>query len=521
MNYSAILVFVIFVAATLGITYRASSRTRSSSDFFTAGGGITGTQNGLAIVGDYMSAATLMGISSLAFFNGFDGLVYAICVFIGWPMIMFQMAERLRNLGRYTMSDIISYRLDETPMRIFSATSSLIVVLFYMIVQMVGAGQLIQLLLGIDYTFAVIAVGLLMMVYVIFGGMIATTWVQIIKAILMVGTGTIMAFMVWRMFDYSITNIVTQAVENHPAGRDALGPWKLMSDPINGLSLAIALIFGIGGLPHILMRFFTVPDAKAARKSVFIATGIMVFFFTVICFLGLGALAILPMNPEYYVNGEVGGNIIGGSNMPIMHLATALGGNFLFGVLAAVSFSTILAVVSGLTLAGASAIAHDLYAKVIHKGPVSPSRAMAVNRGASLSIGILAIGLGLLFRDQNVAFLVGLAFAIAASANFPVLILSITWSKLTTRGALAGGLTGLGISVVLVFLSPAVWVKVLGFTQAPYPYDFPTLFSLPAAFAVAIIVSLTDRSPRAAIDRAGFAKQEIQAETGISDVTAG
>lgn len=516
MNYSAILVFVIFVVATLGITYRASARTRSSSDFFTAGGGITGTQNGLAIVGDYMSAATLMGISSLAFFNGFDGLIYAMCVFIGWPMIMFQMAERLRNLGRYTMSDIISYRLAETPMRIFSATSSLIVVLFYMIVQMVGAGQLIQLLLGIDYTYAVICVGLLMMVYVIFGGMIATTWVQIIKAFLMVGTGTIMAFLVWKSFDFSISRIVTQAIENHPAGTDILGPWKMMADPINGLSLALALIFGIGGLPHILMRFFTVPDAKAARKSVFIATGIMVFFFTVICFLGLGALAILPSHPEYYVNGQVGGDIVGGSNMPIMHLATALGGNFLFGVLAAVSFSTILAVVSGLTLAGASAIAHDLYAKVIHKkGPVPPARAMMVNRGASLSIGVLAIMLGLLFRDQNVAFLVALAFAIAASANFPVLILSITWRNLTTRGALAGGLTGLGISLVLVILSPAVWIKVLGFDVAPYPYDYPTLFSLPMAFIVAVVVSLTDRSPRAAIDRAGFINQEIQAETGV------
>lgn len=515
MNIAAILIFTLFVLLTLGITYWASYRTRSTSDFYTAGGGITGGQNALAIVGDYMSAATLLGISSLAFFNGYDGLVYAICAFMGWPIIMFLLAERLRNLGRYTMSDIISFRLDERKTRTFSAISSLIVVLFYLIVQMVGAGQLIQLLLGVDYSYAVVGVGALMMVYVVFGGMVATTWVQIIKAILMIGNGLLLTFLALRYFNFDFGALVDQAVQNHQAGDDVKGPWKLMSNPVSGLSLALSLIFGIAGLPHIMMRFFTVPDAKAARKSVFIATGLMAVFFVVICFLGLSAMAILPTNPDFYVDGKVGGSVVGGSNMPIMHLATALGGNFLFGLLSAVSFSTILAVVAGLTLAGASAIAHDLYTKVIMRDAVSPQKAIKVSRMASICIGIAAILLGLAFRDQNVAFLVALAFSIAASANFPILLLSLYWGDLTTRGAITGGLAGLLSALALVILSPAVWVKVFGFAEPVFAYDYPTLFSMPLAFITAIAVSKLDTSPRAALDRAGYVSQEIRAETGL------
>lgn len=520
MNLTAILIFSLFVVLTLGITYWASLRTRSTSDFYTAGGGITGGQNALAIVGDYMSAATLLGISSLAFFNGYDGLVYAICAFMGWPIIMFLLAERLRNLGRYTMSDIISFRLEERKTRTFSAISSLTVVLFYLIVQMVGAGQLIQLLLGIDYSFAVVGVGILMMVYVVFGGMVATTWVQIIKAVLMVGNGLLLAFLALRYFQFDIGALVDQAVSNHAAGSEVTGPWKLMANPISGLSLALSLIFGIAGLPHIMMRFFTVPDAKAARKSVFIATGIMAAFFVVICFLGLSAMAILPTNPDFYVDGKVGGQVIGGSNMPIMHLATALGGSFMFGLLAAVAFSTILAVVAGLTLAGASAIAHDLYGRVLMGGAVSQQKAISVSRIASIAIGVAAIGLGLAFRDQNVAFLVALAFSIAASANFPVLILSLYWGDLTTRGAIAGGVAGLASALVLVILSPAVWVKVFHFAEPVFAYDYPTLFSMPLAFVTAIVVSKLDTTKRAAIDRAGYSSQEVRAETGLGIAAA-
>ena len=515
MNTQAILIFAAFVLVTLGITYWASSRTRSSSDFYTAGGGITGTQNGLAIVGDYMSAATLLGISSLAFTNGFDSLLYAVCAFMGWPIIMFLIAERLRNLGRYTLSDIVSYRLDERSTRIFTAISSLTVVLFYLIVQMVGAGQLVQLLFGIDYTYAVVAVGLLMMVYVVVGGMVATTWVQIIKAILMMGNGFLMAGLALYYFNFDFSALVSAAAENHQAGEAMKGPWKLMADPFSGLSLAVSLVFGIAGLPHIMMRFFTVPDARAARKSVFVATGLMGVFFVVICFLGLSAMAILPKFPEFYVDGKVGGMVVGGSNMPIMHLATALGGNLLFGLLAAVSFATILAVVSGLTLAGASAVAHDLYAKVIRRDDVTPSQAMRVNRLASIGIGFVAIFLGLLFRDQNVAFLVALAFSIAASANFPVLLMSMYCRDVTTRGVIVGGMAGLLVALGLVILSPAVWVRILGFSEAIFPYDFPTLISMPLAFITIYLVSKLDRSSRASQDRAGFDAQQVRAETAV------
>lgn len=521
MNTEAILIFGGFVAVTLGITYWASHKTRSTSDFYTAGGGITGTQNGLAIVGDYMSAATLLGISSLAFSNGFDSLIYAVCAFMGWPIIMFLVAERLRNLGRYTLSDIVSFRLDERSTRIFSAISSLTVVLFYLIVQMVGAGQLVQLLFGIDYTYAVISVGILMMVYVVVGGMVATTWVQIIKAILMLGNGVLLTALALNYFDFDFSALVATAANNHQAGEAIKGPWKLMGNPVSGLSLALSLVFGIAGLPHIMMRFFTVPDARAARKSVFVATGLMGVFFVIICFLGLSAMAILPNYPSFYIDGKVGGPVLGGSNMPIMHLATALGGNLLFGLLAAVSFATILAVVSGLTLAGASAIAHDLYAKVLRCDDVSPSEAMRVNRMASIGIGVVAIVLGLLFRDQNVAFLVALAFSIAASANFPVLLMSMYWRGLTTRGALAGGIVGLGVALTLVVLSPAVWVRIFGFATPLFPYDYPTLFSMPLAFLMIVVVSLTDRTRRASLDRAGFPAQEVRAETavGISAVS--
>lgn len=515
MNVSAILIFSTFVALTLGITYWASKRMHSSADFFTAGGSITGGQNALAIVGDYMSASALLGVSALTFTNGFDGLIYALCAFMGWPVVMFLLAEKMRNLGRFTMSDIIAFRLEDRPMRVFSAISSLIIVLFYLTVQMVGAGQLIQLLLNIDYSIAVWGVGALMMVYVIFGGMIATTWVQIFKAVLMIFTCVLLAVLALWQFGFDSAAIIDRAVSYHEAGEAVTGPWKLLSNPISGISLALSLVFGIAGLPHILMRFFTVPNAKAARRSVFIATGLTGILFVSICFLGLSAMAILPANPEFYVDGQVGGAIVGGSNMPLMHLSVALGGNLLFGFLSAIAFSTILAVVAGLTLAGTSAISYDLYATVIKRGNVTPKKAMQVNRIAAFGIGLVAILLGLTFRDQNLAFLVALAFAIAASANFPVLAMVLYWPSLTTRGALAGGIAGLGSAVGLVIVSPAVWVKVLGFEQAIFPYDYPTLISMPLTFIVTYVVSKTDKSGRAVKDRSGFLGQEIRAETGI------
>ncbi len=514
LNVAAIGMFMVFVVLTLGITYWASRRTRSASDFYTAGGGITGFQNGLAIAGDYMSAATLLGLSSMVFAKGYDGFIYTVGFFVGWPIITFLMAERLRNLGRFTFADIASYRLDQTKIRTFAAFGSLTVVSFYLIVQMVGAGQLIQLLFGLDYPVAVVVVGVVMMAYVIFGGMIATTWVQIIKAVLLLAGGTTLAFMAMAQFGFSYETLAREAITVHKDGLGMMGPGSMLADPVNVASMSLGLVFGIAGLPHILMRFFTVPNAKEARKSVFYATGFIGFFFLVVCTLGFAAVVIIGKDPQYFVNGELGGKLVGGGNMVAMHLAKAVGGNLFLGFLSAVAFATILAVVAGLALAGASAISHDLYATVIMKGKADEKTELKVSRIAAVAIGVLAIVLGILFEKQNVAFLVGLTFGVAASTNFPILILSMYWKDLTTRGALLGGFSGLISAVTLVILSKAVWVTVLGNETAIFPYEHPALFSMPLAFAVSIVVSLLDRSAAAATERARFDDQFVRAQTG-------
>ena len=514
LNVAAIGMFMVFVVLTLGITYWASRRTRSASDFYTAGGGITGFQNGLAIAGDYMSAATLLGLSSMVFAKGYDGFIYTVGFFVGWPIITFLMAERLRNLGRFTFADIASYRLDQTKIRTFAAFGSLTVVSFYLIVQMVGAGQLIQLLFGLDYPVAVVVVGVVMMAYVIFGGMIATTWVQIIKAVLLLAGGTTLAFMAMAQFGFSYETLAREAITVHKDGLGMMGPGSMLADPVNVASMSLGLVFGIAGLPHILMRFFTVPNAKEARKSVFYATGFIGFFFLVVCTLGFAAVVIVGKDPQYFVNGELGGKLVGGGNMVAMHLAKAVGGNLFLGFLSAVAFATILAVVAGLALAGASAISHDLYATVIMKGKADEKTELKVSRIAAVAIGVLAIVLGILFEKQNVAFLVGLTFGVAASTNFPILILSMYWKDLTTRGALLGGFSGLISAVTLVILSKAVWVTVLGNETAIFPYEHPALFSMPLAFAVSIVVSLLDRSAAAATERARFDDQFVRAQTG-------
>ena len=515
VNVAAIVMFFVFVVATLGITYWAASRTKSAADFYTAGGGITGFQNGLAIAGDYMSAATLLGLSSLVFATGFDGFIYIISFFVGWPIILFLIAERLRNLGRYTFADIASYRLDQAKVRTFAAIGSLTVVCFYLIVQMVGAGQLIKLLFGLDYAVAVIVVGVLMVVYVTFGGMIATTWVQIIKAGLLLGGGSLLGLLALSRFGFDLDFMAAQAVASHKAGAKIMSPGSLLADPVSAVSLSLGLVFGTAGLPHIMMRFFTVPNAKEARKSVFYASGFIGFFFLVVGILGLSAITIVGTDPQFFEGGVIGGKIIGGGNMPVMHLSKALGGDLFLGFLSAVAFATILAVVSGLALAGASAISHDIYARVIRKGKASETEEMRVSRIASLVLGVLAVVLGILFEKQNVAFLVGLTFGIAASANFPVLILSMYWKGLTTRGALLGGLTGLISAVVCVVLSKAVWVVVLENPAPIFPYEHPALFSMTLAFLVTVVVSKLDRSPSAEKERAAFEDQEVRSQTGI------
>jgi len=515
INTIAIAMFGVFIVMTLGITYWASKRTRSAADFYTAGGGITGMQNGWAIAGDYMSAATLLGISAMVYGVGYDGFLYAIGFFVGWPVIMFLLAERLRNLGKFTFADIAAYRLDKNQVRTFAAIGSLTVVCFYLIVQMVGAGQLIQLLFGLPYNYAVVLVGVLMIVYVTFGGMTATTWVQIIKAGLLLFGGTLLMILALAHFGFNLEKVAEAGVAAHKNGIKAMGPGSFMADPITAVSLSLGLVFGNAGLPHIMMRFFTVPNAKEARKSVFVATGLIGFFFLVVCTLGLAAISIVGTDPQFFEGGKIGGKLLGGSNMPVMHLAKALGGDIFLGFLSAVAFATILAVVAGLALAGASAIAHDLYAGVFAKGRATEASEMRVSKMATVAIGIVAIGLGIAFKDQNVAFLVALAFGVAASVNFPVLLLSMYWKGLTTLGALAGGIAGLICAVTLVVLSPAVWVKVLGNASAIFPYDHPALFSMTLAFVVAFVVSKVDNSARAVAERAAFDDQAVRAETGI------
>jgi cation/acetate symporter len=481
-NWHAIIMFLIFVTMTMGITYWAAGRTKSTADFYTAGGGITGFQNGLAIAGDYMSAATLLGLTAMAYTAGYDAYIYMLAFFAGWPIILFLMAERLRNLGRFTFSDITSYRLDQGKVRTMAAISSLVVVVFYLIAQMVGAGQLIKLLFGLDYNIAIFVVGILMMVYVTLGGMVATTWVQIIKACMLLFGGTLTLILAYTQFGFSLTTLLEKAEALHKLGPRLMAPGSLLADPVTAISLGLGLMFGTAGLPHILMRFFTVGNAKEARKSVLYASGFVGFFFNVIFLMGLCAIIIVGQDPQFFEGGVIGGKIIGGGNMVAMHLAKAVGGNMLLGFLAAVAFATILAVVSGLALAGASAISHDIYARVIRKGQATEKEEIRISRFATIGLGMLAIVLGILFEKMNIAFMVGLAFGVAAAANFPVLILSMYWKGLTTRGALWGGYGGVISAVLFVLFSKSVWVDVLGNPAALFPYTQPALFAMPIAF---------------------------------------
>ncbi len=517
LNMSAIIMFLIFVGATLAITYWAAKRTKTAKDFYTAGGGITGFQNGMAIAGDYMSAASFLGISALVYGKGYDGLIYSIGFLVGWPIILFMVAEQLRNLGKYTFADVASYRLRQTPIRTLAAFGSIATVILYLIAQMVGAGKLIQLLFGLEYEIAVILVGVLMILYVTFGGMLATTWVQIIKAFLLLSGATFMAIAVMAHYNFNFESLFAKAVEMKDV--TIMAPGKLVSDPISALSLGIALMFGTAGLPHILMRFFTVSDAKEARKSVFYATGFIGYFYILTFIIGFGAIVMVFQNPQYLdlakqaVDG--GSPILGGDNMAAIHLSHAVGGDFFLGFISAVAFATILAVVSGLTLAGASAISHDLYASVLRKGKADGLMEMKVSKIATVILGIVAIYLGIAFEEQNIAFMVGLAFAIAASANFPILFLSMYWSKLTTRGALLGGSLGLLTAAVLVVLGPTVWVDFLGHAEAVFPYKYPALFSVSAAFIGIWFFSITDRSESAQREKEAFEAQYIRAQTGI------
>ncbi|CAI1167832.1 Acetate transporter ActP [Serratia entomophila] len=512
LNVQAIVMFVLFVGATLYITYWASKRTRSRQDYYTAGGRITGLQNGLAIAGDFMSAASFLGISALVYTSGYDGLIYSIGFLIGWPIILFLIAERLRNLGRYTFADVASYRLKQKPIRTLSACGSLVVVALYLIAQMVGAGKLIQLLFGLNYHVAVILVGILMVLYVLFGGMLATTWVQIIKAVLLLAGASFMALMVMKSVNFDFNTLFAEAVKVHPKGIAIMSPGGLVSDPISALSLGLALMFGTAGLPHILMRFFTVSDAKEARKSVFYATGFIGYFYILTFIIGFGAILLVSANPAFK---DATGALLGGTNMAAVHLANAVGGNFFLGFISAVAFATILAVVAGLTLAGASAVSHDLYASVIKNGKATERDELRVSKITVVLLGIVAIALGILFEKQNIAFMVGLAFSIAASCNFPIIILSMYWSRLTTRGAMTGGWLGLLTAVILMILGPTIWVQILGHEKPIYPYEYPALFSMIVAFVGTWLFSVTDSSLAGQQERERFRSQFVRSQTGL------
>lgn len=512
MNFTAVGMFGTFVILTLGITYWATKRMTSTKSFYSAGGNITGFQNGLAIAGDYMSAASFLGISGLVFAAGFDGLIYSIGFLVGWPIILLLIAEPLRNLGKYTFADVACYRLQQRPTRILSACGTLMTVALYLIAQMVGSGKLIQVLFGMDYIYAVVIVGVLMMIYVTFGGMIATTWVQIIKACLLLFGATLLALMVLFHFNFDIEALFSASIEKHAKGEAIMAPGGLVSDPVSAISLGLALMFGTAGLPHILMRFFTVPDAKQAHRSVFYATGFIGYFYILTFIIGFGAIAFLLGNPEFL---NESGGLIGGNNMAAIQLSSALGGDVMLGFISAVAFATILAVVSGLTLAGASAISHDLYANVFSDGKHDEKKELSISRYATIALGIAAIILGIVFEKQNVAFMVGLAFAIAASANFPILLLSMYWKKLTTRGAVIGGSLGLITAVVLVILGPIVWVDVLGNETPIFPYKYPALFSMIVAFSGIYFFSVSDKSDTAAKEREAFDTQYFRAQTGI------
>lgn len=532
LNMTAVVVFFAFVAVTLGITHWASRHMKTAKDAYSAGGQITAFQNGLAITGDYVSAASFLGITALVYSSGFDGLIYAIGFLVGWPLVITLIAGPLRNLGRYNFSDVASYRFRPEPIRIMAACGSLATVFCYLIAQMVGAGQLIQTLFGLPYISAEIIVGALMMVYVVFGGMIATTWVQLIKALLVLFGASTISFLILQHYGFSIEALAKDAIANHVAGGKIMAPGLGgLKDPLSALSLGLALMFGTAGLPHILMRFFTVPNAREANRSIVFATGFIGYFYMLTFIIGFGAVAFLSHN-DAFVDAAATAKavaaataahkpapqpvLIGGANMVAVHVARFVGGDLLYGFIAAVAFSTILAVVAGLTLAGATAISHDLYANVFRKGAnAGDKKEIGVLRLATLGVGLVAILLGIIFEKQNVAFMVGLAFAIGASANFPVLLCSIYWKNMTTRGAAAGGWLGLISAIVLVILSKTVWVTLLGHENPVFPLESPALFSMPLAFLAIWLFSVTDKSPRAAEDRNAFDEEFVRAQTGI------
>jgi cation/acetate symporter len=503
MNTIAISAFACIVLITLIITYVASRRVHSKSDFYVAGGNISGTQNGLAIAGDFISAATLLGTSALIFNAGFDAGIYLGSGMIAFSILIFLMTDKLKKLGRYSLADVVCVRLDERPVRSTAAICSLCFAIMYLVVQVVGAGALIQLLFGLPYKLAVVMVSVLMVIYVSVGGMLATTWVQITKAIMLLVGITVLLVLALAQFHFDLERLFNAASSKHTL-EILSGPGGLELSLYSSLSLGLGLTFGLAGAPHLIMRFFTVPDARAARKSAAVALGAIAYVNMAIFFIiGWAAIALVKGNPAYI---DSDGAVIGGTNMVSVHLAHVVGGDLFLGVMSAVAFATILAVVAGLTLAAVSAVSHDLYANVIKQGKASDQSELTVSRVATVVLGIVMIILGIAFEGQNIAYLVSLALAVAASTNFPLLILSMYWRGLTTRGAVAGCVVGLLVTIVLVVIGPAVWVDVLGNSQPLFNESYPALYAIVAAFFVMWGGSVLDKSDRGEIDRLGFSK---------------
>ena len=497
----AMVFFFVFIAASLGITWYAARRTKSTEDFYAAGRRVTAVQNGLALAGDYMSAASFLGIAGLVALSGFDGLIYSIGFLVGWPVVLCLIAEPLRNLGRYTFADVVAFRLQQRPVRVAAAFGGLAVIAFYLIAQMVGAGNLIRLLFGMSYELAVVIVGVVMLAYVLFGGMLATTWVQIVKAVLLMSGAALLALLVLAKYGMNPLALFADAAARF--GPSVLAPGRLVSDPIDAISLGIALMFGTAGLPHILMRFYTVPDARTARVSVAYATAAIGLFYLFTFVLGFGAMVIVGQDGIRAIDA--------GGNMAAPLLAKAVGGEAFLGFIAAVAFATILAVVAGLTLAGAAALSHDIWVSVVRHGHADGGEQLLVARVATVLLAIVSILLGIAFKGQNVAYMVGLAFAIAASANFPALVLSMFWKPFTTAGAVASIVVGTATALGLIYLSPTIQVDLLKHAGAWFPLRNPGIVSIPLSFVVGILVSLAAPETGAA---AKFAATERQLHLG-------
>ncbi|WP_010632006.1 solute symporter family protein [Sporolactobacillus vineae] len=507
MNGLAFTLFLMIVGLTLLITYLAAKRTKTTSDFYTADASLTGWQNGVAIAGDYMSAASFLGIAGMIALSGFDGFFYSIGFLVAYLVVLFLVAEPLRNLGKYTLADMIAARFKSRKVRGVAALNTITISIFYMIAQLVGAGALIHLLIGLDYVYSVLIVGVLMTIYVVFGGMMATSWVQIVKAILlMVGT-FIISFIVFAKFGFNISRMFTEVKTATPLGASFLNPGNKFTNPLDMISLNLALVLGTAGLPHILTRFFTVKDAITARKSVVYATWIIGIFYILTVFLGFGAAAFVGHDRIIAAN-EAG-------NMAAPLLAQALGGDFLFAFVSAVAFATILAVVAGLVLSAASAFAHDFYSHILRRGKASEKEQVSAARWAAIGVSVLSILLALFAQKMNVAFLVSLAFAVAASSNLPIILFTIFWKRFNMAGAVTGMLVGLLSALILVAVGPNVWSPdgTAIFIGNPLIHlTNPGIISIPLGFLGAIIGTVVSGRN---IDEEKFAEILVKANTGI------